>query len=246
MALRGPIALTVSAAMLFAYLLLLLDRSAVISIVVSERGVVQTIGACSLLVASGLFSLAFVRSRRRNGTRRPSHTAAYLLLAIAFFVGAGEELSWGQHLLGYDSPTVVKELNAQDEVTIHNLDLLQGGEDGERNPIDRAFLIIGAAFTAGVPLLASHGSGMRARVERFVPIVPLLYGLLFVGNFVVSRLIELLAPAELGHAIVEIKEMNFSGVFLLIAFSCWRTETPTRPVAERASARLAPRAPHAT
>jgi hypothetical protein len=43
--------------------------------------------------------------------------------------------------------------------------------------------------------------------------------MLFVANFAASKLAEGLAPRELGHAIVEIKEMTLSLVFAMIALS---------------------------
>ncbi len=39
---------------------------------------------------------------------------------VLLFV-AGEEISWGQRLLGVSTPEALKEINLQDEVTIHNI-----------------------------------------------------------------------------------------------------------------------------
>lgn len=48
----------------------------------------------------------------------------YLLIggAIVFFWAAGEEISWGQRLLGFGTPEELKEINAQNEVNLHNID----------------------------------------------------------------------------------------------------------------------------
>ncbi len=42
---------------------------------------------------------------------------------LFFFVCAGEEISWGQRLLGFQTPEVLLEHNQQEEFNIHNLDL---------------------------------------------------------------------------------------------------------------------------
>ena len=44
-------------------------------------------------------------------------------LALFFFVCAGEEMSWGQHLLGFKTPEQIAEINEQGEFNLHNMDL---------------------------------------------------------------------------------------------------------------------------
>ncbi len=43
------------------------------------------------------------------------------LVTLACFYFAGEELSWGQHLLGWATPEPMMELNDQGETNIHNI-----------------------------------------------------------------------------------------------------------------------------
>lgn len=47
--------------------------------------------------------------------------ATTLLAALAFFLVAGEEISWGQRLFNIESPQYFLEKNAQQEVNLHNL-----------------------------------------------------------------------------------------------------------------------------
>ncbi len=44
-----------------------------------------------------------------------------LLAAIGLFVIGGEEVSWGQRILGISTPAVIAEQNLQHEITLHNL-----------------------------------------------------------------------------------------------------------------------------
>ena len=45
-----------------------------------------------------------------------------ILGALALFYFAGVELSWGQHILKWDSPDLFKQVNRQEETNLHNID----------------------------------------------------------------------------------------------------------------------------
>jgi hypothetical protein len=45
----------------------------------------------------------------------------HLLLIAAFVVIAGEEISWGQRVFGWETPETVAEVNLQEETNLHNL-----------------------------------------------------------------------------------------------------------------------------
>ena len=59
-----------------------------------------------------------------------------LLIALALFALGGEEISWGQRLLGFQTPQAIKEINTQDEFTFHN-------SAGFREYVGQAYFIIG-------------------------------------------------------------------------------------------------------
>lgn len=47
----------------------------------------------------------------------------YLVFAIGLlFIGA-EEVAWGQWFLGFDTPSTIENINTQNELTLHNLEL---------------------------------------------------------------------------------------------------------------------------
>jgi hypothetical protein len=50
----------------------------------------------------------------------------YLFMGIAMFFVAGEEISWGQRIIGLDTPEPLTEINIQDEITIHNIGIIFG------------------------------------------------------------------------------------------------------------------------
>ena len=47
--------------------------------------------------------------------------AFHLLLIAGFVVVAGEEISWGQRVFGWETPQTVAEVNLQQETNLHNL-----------------------------------------------------------------------------------------------------------------------------
>jgi hypothetical protein len=44
-----------------------------------------------------------------------------LFFAVAFFLVAGDEISWGQRILGLTTPSLLEVNNRQKEITVHNL-----------------------------------------------------------------------------------------------------------------------------
>jgi hypothetical protein len=56
----------------------------------------------------------------------------YLLLALAFFGVAMEEVSWGQRWVGFETPELFRRVNRQGEVTFHNIGALQGRSEWMR------------------------------------------------------------------------------------------------------------------
>ena len=55
--------------------------------------------------------------------RRGQHGAAALtaVYALIFFMAAGEEVSWGQRIIGWESGEFFLQHNKQEETNLHNL-----------------------------------------------------------------------------------------------------------------------------
>jgi len=52
--------------------------------------------------------------------------SVFFILSFGLFFVAGEEISWGQRILGIATPEEIAQKNVQNETTIHNLDFFQG------------------------------------------------------------------------------------------------------------------------
>ena len=89
-----------------------------------EDGLVEMAGAIFFLGASILFLVAYLKRRTVNSTML--YSLPYLGLSLLFFFGAGEEISWGQRVFGWETPSSMVELNQQQELNLHNIGIFHG------------------------------------------------------------------------------------------------------------------------
>ena len=86
--------------------------------VAQEDGVVEYLQVlfdlCSLLMA-----LMVARYHWCTGNRGMAFL--YGLLSLGFVFLMGEEISWGQRILGWETPSQIAAINEQDETNLHNL-----------------------------------------------------------------------------------------------------------------------------
>lgn len=116
---------------------------------IGDGGLVEHLTVALLLLPA--FLLGWRLLTRRRGNLRPP-----LALAIALigFLAAGEEISWGQHWLGYVPPQAVLETNLQAEFNLHNY----------ITPTRMEALYFAAA--AGLTLVAANLDALLARPGR--------------------------------------------------------------------------------
>ncbi|HEX5467200.1 MAG TPA: hypothetical protein VFW92_11055 [Candidatus Limnocylindrales bacterium] len=90
--------------------------------ITAEDSVLEWPQFFALLVAAALF-VAIARQSRAAGLRWWVVGGLFAAL-LACFV-AGEEISWGQRILGLATPAGLAAINHQDELTIHNIGTVQ-------------------------------------------------------------------------------------------------------------------------
>lgn len=71
------------------------------------------------LVLAGLVLVHRIWSARREVTR--AALGLGVLYGLAYIWAGGEEISWGQRIIGFESPEYFRENNDQSEFTMHNL-----------------------------------------------------------------------------------------------------------------------------
>jgi hypothetical protein len=82
----------------------------------------ETLSAISWLAAAGLFlRVAWDARQNKHGRTSSILVAATMATGLVCLLCPGEELSWGQHAIGYRSPPAVAAINVQGEVNLHNL-----------------------------------------------------------------------------------------------------------------------------
>ncbi|MEM7119297.1 MAG: hypothetical protein AAF614_43180 [Chloroflexota bacterium] len=195
-----------------------------------EDRIFESLSAVYLFLASAAFALAYYRSRQppHNNAHSLLKQLSYLGLALFFFVAAGEEISWGQRILGIETPEAIKEINYQDELTLHNLNAFQGEDSVLPVNLSQLFIAFGFAFGIGVPLVALLFEPARRFFNSFMPIVPLALGLFFAANYVYQKLIlnflrqfpdfYLHPTMPTAQGVYEIREHGYAFVFMLLAF----------------------------
>lgn len=87
-----------------------------------DGGVVESLTLVFYVFAVGQALRLFRRAETLFGPRSAGLWRLILGLGLAgFVVMIGEEMSWGQHLLGFRTPTELGTMNLQGEANIHNL-----------------------------------------------------------------------------------------------------------------------------
>ena len=90
-----------------------------IQFLLRENGALEVLTPACLLLASLLLFAAAKMEKARLGRR------IYLLGGLAMAFACGEELSWGQHVLGFATPDFLIGLNAQQEFNFHNIEIVE-------------------------------------------------------------------------------------------------------------------------
>lgn len=100
------------------YLVRYIDLDFYLQWMEGERGVIENLGP--LLLAPAIFcGVALIRYRRVF----PAQWIAiwFVLHGVGAFYFAGEEISWGQHFIGWETPETIALLNDQNETNLHNM-----------------------------------------------------------------------------------------------------------------------------
>ena len=184
-----------------------------------------------LFLLACLFALGAAQFSRRR--RAPFlRQLAFFGLGAFFFLAFGEELSWGQHYLGYATPGALQGLNQQGEVNLHNLSIIDsraesGGLFRKLFNSNRLF----DYFMIGLFLIVPLGErfwpwGRRLLENLSAPVITVILGLPLVLNWVLTVVSETwIVTNEFRHmATSEIRELNYAWLCALGLFWLFRRE----------------------
>ena len=188
----------------------------------------ENFGAFSLFVSSILFFYAFflARKHRIGAGIFWGRLLTYLGLALLFFFGAGEEISWGQRIFGIAQPEILAEQNVQDELNIHNLAFF---ENSYLLKSDTIFTVFWFGFAIIIPLLSALSAGFRRFAEKWMPITYWGIGALFLFNYACAGISKIAFKSAYDfpdvpfvQALQEVKESNYELLFVFLAwFVLW-------------------------
>ncbi len=186
--------------------------------------------AICLFIASLLFFQIFLANKNTFS----------LLLSLLLFVGAGEEISWGQRMFGFGTPEQIQSINVQHEFNLHNLSVFNTenfdktrkkgwGRLLEINFLFRLFCML---YGMALPLLAMYIYPFKTIILRYkIPVPPISIGLYFGLSWLLYYWLMNILPAgrpeEYYFTAGEIFECSCSFVFVamgLYSFSLQKEE----------------------
>ncbi|KZY34496.1 hypothetical protein A3731_18995 [Roseovarius sp. HI0049] len=116
--------------------------------------------------------------------------ACLTLYALIFVFGTGEEISWGQRILGLETPDYLREQNAQEEITLHNL--MVGGKQLTKTLFGSGLTIAILLYLLALPGLYGKAALVTRLADKLaVPVPGWRHGIMGVGASVVMLVVDI-------------------------------------------------------
>lgn len=173
-----------------------------------EDGVIEYTTVVLLLAACLVTGTRWLRYRRQRPFR---FTLISLLVVMFFFFIAGEEISWGQRILGLETTDYFKEHNDQEELNLHNLVV----GDVKINKLFFGVILTTAilVYMIIIPLLYHKVEYVRNQLDRwYIPVPRLRHS---VGYMLLLLTITVIPPGKKW----ELLEFGSVLIFFLILWS---------------------------
>ena len=188
---------------------------------VYEDSITEYGQALFFFLAAVFFLITFFISDTRNEFWfiKTQSNFIFLWLALILLFGAGEEISWGQRIFGFETPEALKEINVQDEFTLHNIGIFDTTSDSffKTNRLFHIFwFLIGIAIPVSALLYQSWRDFL---VKLGMPLFPLLLSSQFLLFYILSKTYRMTdVDHELyGKRLTEFREAQHALIFCLIA-----------------------------
>ena len=133
--------------------------------IVQEDGVAEYLQFLAYAISGILIYKCAIKSKK-------IFKIIFITLSISLFFVAGEEISWGQRLMGIETPESIKEINYQDELTIHNINFIQS------KLLHPAYILVG--FLGTFSFLFFKYLAPNSKLIIFAPEKFLYFGFVFI------------------------------------------------------------------
>jgi hypothetical protein len=139
-----------------------------------------------------LFALMARRGKLPVKSMRKFGRTILIVGSIGCFFIMGEEVSWGQRIIGFETPEYWADNNYQQETTLHNLDWIYDNFTSSETGLLRAnffnLIMLGMGFA--LPLVALMPWVRRLTAGLAIPIIPLRYSVLFLGAWLFGKYLQ--------------------------------------------------------
>jgi len=156
------------------------------SSLIREDGLVEYASAFFWILAAIVLFLTIIRPDRNDNSYK-FHKLPYLLILLFFIVSAGEEISWGQRIFALQTPDLLKTINVQDELNLHNI--------GSISIFSNAFFLLTILFFLALPYVKAKNTSISNLIDYYVLPIPNRFA---VGTFLISLSVWLLVGIRFG------------------------------------------------
>jgi hypothetical protein len=157
-----------------------------LDIYLGEDGIVEWLTVAGLFLGFAICAYRFIKLLRQ---RNWWFLTVVFILGLLLFIAAGEEISWGQRILGIKSSEYFIKNNAQGETNIHNL--VVNGVKINKLVFSTILISVLAIYLVLLPLLYRYNNSVKAFVDRSGIAVPRFYHIIsFLVLFAISGLLK--------------------------------------------------------
>ncbi len=179
----------------FSYLFIVLANGDTVIIWGRENGIFECLTSLCYFIAFILLVLTFKKNKN----------IFLLLLALALFFGAGEEIDWGQWIFKFPTPGFINKVNVQHEFNIHNMiafnevNMQQVPKHGLQRLMEIDFQLKIFCIIFGIiwPFCVSNFKFVASFARKLkVPVPPISIGIFFLVSWLGFKLACYLVPHE--------------------------------------------------
>ena len=191
----------------------------------SEDGLFESIGAFFFLATSIIFFSGFLRRGLPNHFlfKKLNRNYNMLIAGILFLFIFGEEISWGQRILGIESGEYFKSRNIQGETNLHNLKIFNSVDSNNVKKewwyflsMSRMFRLFWFVWCILIPISVRLLPNIKNTIQRIgIPLVAPAFGILLALNYVTLKFFESWRSSF--AEVVEIEECVAAFIFFTIA-----------------------------
>lgn len=186
-------------------------------------------------LGAAIMAMGVAIKRLRAG--HPWQGLLFIGFALATFVIAGEEISWGQRIFGWQTPAELAEINHQGETTVHNIRWVQ--------ELLGNLLMVASGIAVAMPFFSKkYDFAKRWDQANFLFVPPIFLATCF-GTMFLYKLVRLVALRTSEFTVTkygEWPELCFAAGLLLFAYLNYRRLSANVAVAAPAASNQAPAA----